>query len=63
MFFYILLPPIIFAEGFNINKERFFKISGYALLYGALGTSLNFVMISLCNSFLNEYDYLTDNIG
>jgi hypothetical protein len=58
MFFYILLPPIIFAEGFNIEKERFFKIFGYAVLYGALGTSLNFIFISLCNNYMNDFDYI-----
>lgn len=70
MFFYILLPPIIFAEGFNIQKEKFFRIFGYALLYGALGTSLNFIIISICNNYLNNTDQIIithdigeDNIG
>ena len=65
MFFYILLPPIIFADGFNIQKDKFFRIFGSALLYGALGTSLNFIIISICNNYLNNTNQIiiTHDIG
>ena len=45
VFLYYFLPPIIFAEGFNMKKKRFFRLSGYSILYGLIGTFLNFLFL------------------
>jgi NhaP-type Na+/H+ or K+/H+ antiporter len=34
----LLLPPIIFESGYNLNKETFFKNVGAVLIYSFLGT-------------------------
>jgi len=47
IFFYLCLPPIIFASGFNMRRKRFFENIGYIMLFGLFGTIFTFVMFSL----------------
>ena len=47
VFFYLCLPPIIFASGFNMRRKRFFENIGYIILFGLLGTILTFIMFTL----------------
>ena len=42
LFFYVCLPPIIFAAGFNMRQKRFFANLGYILFFGVLGTIVVF---------------------
>jgi solute carrier family 9 (sodium/hydrogen exchanger), member 6/7 len=42
IFFYVCLPPIIFASGFNMRRKRFFNNIGYVLLFGIFGTITTF---------------------
>ena len=42
IFFYVCLPPIIFASGFNMRRKRFFDNIGYVLLFGIFGTIVTF---------------------
>lgn len=46
VFFYLCLPPIIFASGFNMRRKRFFENIGYIMLFGLFGTILTFTMFS-----------------
>ena len=46
VFFYLCLPPIIFAAGFNMRRKRFFENIGYIMLFGLFGTIFTFVMFS-----------------
>jgi len=45
MFSYILLPMVIFAAGFNCQKQDMFRFSGYICILGISGTVLIFVLI------------------
>ena len=45
IFFYGLLPPMIFSGGYNLKKSTFFKNFSYISLYGALGTVMTFGII------------------
>jgi len=40
--FYVCLPPIIFASGFNMRRRRFFDNIGYILMFGVFGTIVTF---------------------
>jgi len=46
IFFYVCLPPIIFASGFNMRRRRFFDNIGYILLFGVFGTILSFFVFT-----------------
>lgn len=45
MIFLILLPPIMFEDGYNFPKRKFFQNFSYINLYGILGTAFNFAII------------------
>lgn len=38
IFLVVLLPPIIFESGYNMNKQTFFKNIGAVMIYSFLGT-------------------------
>lgn len=42
IFFYALLPPMIFAGGYNLKKKKFFQNFLYIALYGVFGTFVCF---------------------
>jgi len=46
IFFYVCLPPIIFASGFNMRRRRFFDNIGYILLFGVFGTIVTFFVFT-----------------
>ena len=52
-FFNFILPPIIFAAGYNLKKGCFFKFIGYINLYAVLGTLVNFFVTYFLMSFYN----------
>ncbi|KAL3812790.1 hypothetical protein ACJIZ3_014058 [Penstemon smallii] len=47
LFFIYLLPPIIFNAGFQVKKKQFFRNFMTITLFGALGTLISFIIISL----------------
>ncbi|KAJ4805242.1 Sodium/hydrogen exchanger [Rhynchospora pubera] len=47
LFFIYLLPPIIFNAGFQVKKKQFFRNFMTIILFGAVGTLISFVIISL----------------
>ena len=49
-----ILPPIIFAAGYNIKKRNFVQNFGYIALFGVLGTLISFVVLSLMILFWND---------
>jgi len=53
-FFVFILPPIIFAAGYNLKKSNFVKNFGYITLYGVIGTLISFVVLSILIVFWND---------
>ena len=51
-FLYFILPPILFADGYNLKKKAFFRDIKLILLNGTVGAIINFGMLVYANSFL-----------
>jgi len=56
VFFTWILPPIIFAAGYNIRRKAFFKYFLYIILYGVLGTVITFIVVTPLTYFANSYN-------
>lgn len=52
LFFYVCLPPIILATGFNMKKKNFFQNISYALLFGIVGTFVCFTVFTILHATL-----------
>lgn len=63
IFFYYILPPIIFAAGYNMKRRRFMRNIGYITLYGIIGTLFNFILIGIGAVLLSYYDLIVDLDG
>ena len=46
LFFYFVLPPIVFASGFNMYRKKFFANIKNITLFGVLGTFVTFASFS-----------------
>lgn len=46
VFFNLILPPIIFAAGYNLKRKGFYKYLLYIISYGLLGTIINFALVA-----------------
>lgn len=54
-FFVFILPPIIFAAGYNMKKTNFINNFGYIFLFGFFGTIISFVVLSVSIVWLGEF--------
>lgn len=53
LFFYGCLPPIVFASVYNMNMKIFFDNFSAIMIFGVLGTILQFVLFSIGLYLLN----------
>ena len=60
LFFYFVLPPIIFAGGYNMKRRRFFKNFSYIMLFGVLGTIVQFVVSVVCVIYISNEHWIKD---
>jgi NhaP-type Na+/H+ or K+/H+ antiporter len=42
----MILPPILFADGFNMRRQKFADNIFYILLFGILGTFICFAIMT-----------------
>lgn len=54
LFFYAILPPIIFSAGYNLKRKKFFQHFNYITLFGVVGTFVAFLSFSVLNYLLFE---------
>jgi NhaP-type Na+/H+ or K+/H+ antiporter len=47
LFFYLVLPPIIFSAGYSLKRKKFFRYGISITVFGIFGTIMNFVLISI----------------
>lgn len=58
----MILPPIIFAGGFNLRKTMFFENFGLISFYGVVGTILSFLVIAvMCVLLLQTGIFFSDS--
>jgi NhaP-type Na+/H+ or K+/H+ antiporter len=55
IFFYFVLPPIIFSAGYTLKRRNFFRYFHLISLFGILGTILQFLSIALLSSLFAYY--------
>ena len=58
--FFVLLPPMLFSDGFNLKKRRFFQNIFYINIYGFIGTILNFLTVASVIYAANYYNLIRD---
>jgi NhaP-type Na+/H+ or K+/H+ antiporter len=47
VFFYFILPPIVFSSGYNMHRGKFFENIAYILFFGVLGTFVTYFAFSV----------------
>ena len=55
LFFYFVLPPIVFASGFNMYRKKFFANIQNIVLFGVLGTFIAFGSFSALTIGYTKY--------
>ena len=63
MFFYFILPPIIFTAGYTLKSQHFFLNIGFILLYGVLGTFLSFLTLGSLAAFFASNGVIKHNLS
>ncbi len=56
-FFYVVLPPIIFHQGYSLKKRKFFKYFSLIISFGVLGTLLQFLIITTIAYHVTRQDW------
>ena len=62
-FFYFLLPPIVFASGFNMQRANFFKNFKTVMLFGVLGTFVAFFSFSAMTIYVKNLGWMKQYDG
>jgi NhaP-type Na+/H+ or K+/H+ antiporter len=57
-FFFVCLPPIVFASGFNMQRGNFFANIGNILLFGMVTTFFCFFIFSALTILLKNQDFM-----
>ncbi|CDW76774.1 sodium hydrogen exchanger [Stylonychia lemnae] len=53
-FFYVILPPIIFAAGYTLKRKNFVKNIAYILTLGVIGTIITMIVQSTILIYANQ---------
>lgn len=63
VFFYMVLPPIIFSAGISLKRKKFFKYIHLISLFGVVGTICNFVLITAVTYYSQHVFEFRDKEG
>ncbi len=61
IFFNFILPPIIFAAGYNLRRKGFYKYFLYIMSFGLIGTIINFLLVTPLTYLCNKYHFFYIN--
>lgn len=56
LFFFVCLPPIVFAAGYNMKRKKFFQHFNYISLFGIVGTFTCFTFFSVFTALVFYYE-------
>ena len=60
LFFYFVLPPIIFAQGYNMYRKKFFDNFANIAIFGVIGTFVMFGSFAgITTTILNNFELTT----
>jgi sodium/hydrogen exchanger-like protein 6/7/sodium/hydrogen exchanger 8 len=63
LFFYLILPPIVFSSGYNMHRKKFFENIGYICFFGICGTIATYIFFTaLTYLALNSFE-MTKVVG
>ena len=57
-FFFVCLPPIVFASGFNMQRGNFFANIKNILMFGVLGTFVCFFGFSALTIYFKNMGFM-----
>jgi NhaP-type Na+/H+ or K+/H+ antiporter len=57
-FFFICLPPIVFASGYNMHRAQFFMNLAPVIVFGLLGTFICFGTFSAITIYLKDLGFM-----
>ena len=63
IFFFLLLPPIIFEAGYALNKKLFFANILTIMLYTVFGTIFSTFFIGFCVFFLGKFGVINIDVS
>lgn len=55
LFFYVCLPPIVYASGFNMNRGYFFANIKIVMIFGIIGTLISFSTFSVMTTYMSNW--------
>jgi NhaP-type Na+/H+ or K+/H+ antiporter len=61
LFFYFVLPPIVFASGFNMYRKKFFGNLTNILIFGVCSTLITFALFSTFTMLISNNLTLYEN--
>merc|ERR1712216_62241 len=62
IFSFFLLPMVIFAAGYNLQKKNFFRYSSYIVSLGVLGTVLTFLFIYYSSDLVKHKNWRGESV-
>jgi len=57
--FYVCIPPIVFASGYNMRRKRFFQNFKNIMIFGVFGTLVTYIFFASLTMLVHSYGWMT----